>query len=545
MQFLEQMCGYASRFLEGRRRNNTESVDLKNQFWTDFEQFSLRLQRSLDEQEVADAVASDCRPLLGCDRVSVATRRGRSVQIRAVSGQSSVNARANLIAAMTKLARSVIDMGETLTYTGRIEGLAPQIEEPLAAFIQESGSRMVMLIPTFENPPLVRKQGEEADREQRKKKLRPSGCIIVEQMAESEPAPQLEQRAELVADHAGAALWNSRLHNRIFGLRLWTTIGETLEWFRGRKLMISLAVIAVAAAIVAAMTLVKVDYPVTAEGFLRPVEQHAIFATWDGQITRDGLRVDENTLVEKGQLLLTLQNDELDGQIEEARANLEKQENLIEAKTEEINVVSAQARTGDPESARSSETNRQRLLVELARLEGDRVIAQDQLNTLENRKSEKLNILAPAAGRVPNPQLRQMLEDRPVRTGDYLFDVMNEQGPWHMELLVEEKRMGHLLRAIREQQAANNSNLLPGSFVITSSAEQKFTCQLTKIATRSTTDSEMGTVFELIAVADDGQQLPPFSIGTEVTVKIYCGKTSLAYWCFGDVVEFLQKYLWL
>lgn len=105
--------------------------------------------------------------------------------------------------------------------------------------------------------------------------------------------------------------------------------------------------------------------------------------------------------------------------------------------------------------------------------------------------------------------------------------------------------MGHLLRAVREEQAAGNSTLLPGNFVITSSAEQKFACQLTKIATRSTTDSEMGTVFELIAVADEGQELPPFSIGTEVTVKIYCGKTSLAYWCFGDVVEFLQKYLWL
>jgi hypothetical protein len=545
MQFLEQMCGYASRFLEGRRRNAAESVDLKNQFWTDFEQFSLRLQRSLDEQEVADAVASDSRPLLGCDRVSVATRRGRSVQVRAVSGQSSVNARANLIAAMRRLATSVIDMGETLLYNGRIEGLAPQIEEPLAAFVQESGARMVMIIPTFENAPLVRKQGEEADREQRKKRLRASGCLIIEQMAESEPLPQLEQRAELVADHAGAALWNSRLHNRIFGLRLWTTLGVTLEWFRGRKLMISLAVLAVAVAIVAAMTLIRLDYPVTAEGFLRPVEQHAIFATWDGQITREGLHVDENTVVEQGQLLITLTNDELDGQVEEARANLEKQNNLILAKKEEINVVSAQQRSGDSEAARNAETTRQRLLVELARLEGDRAIAADQLRTLENRRNQKLQIVAPAAGRVPNPQLRQMLEDRPVRTGDYLFDVMNEQGPWHMELLVEEKRMGHLLRALRERQANGESTELSGNFVITSSAEEKYACRLTHIATRSTTDSEKGTVFELIAVAEDGQELPPFSIGTEVSVKIYCGKTTLAYWCFGDVVEFLQKYLWL
>jgi hypothetical protein len=61
-------------------------------------------------------------------------------------------------------------MGETLVYTGKVDGLAPQIEEPLAAFVQESGSRMVMLVPMFENEELVRKQGEEEDRERRKKR---------------------------------------------------------------------------------------------------------------------------------------------------------------------------------------------------------------------------------------------------------------------------------------------------------------------------------------------------------------------------------------
>ena len=194
MQFLEQMCGYGSRFIEGRRRNQGESADLKNQFWTDFEQFSLRLQRSLVEQEVADTAASDSRSLLGCDRTSVVLRKGRSVKVCAVSGQSSVNPRANLIAAMNKLAKRVIEMGETLLYTGKVEGLAPQIEEPLAAFVQESGSRMIMLVPTFENEAMVRKQGEEADRERRKNRLKATGCIVIEQIAESEPAPQLEPR---------------------------------------------------------------------------------------------------------------------------------------------------------------------------------------------------------------------------------------------------------------------------------------------------------------------------------------------------------------
>lgn len=545
MQFLEQMCGYGSRFVEGKRKSTTEAADLKSQFWGDFEQFTLRLQRSLNEQEVADAVASDSRSLLGCDRVSVVTKKGRSVQVRAVSGQSSVNARANLIAAMAKLATRVIDMGETLIYTGRIEGLAPQIEEPLAAFVQESGSRMVMLVPTFENVPMVRKQGEEADREQKKQRVKATGCLVVEQIGESEPTPQLEQRAELIADHAGAALWNSRRHERIFGLRLWTALGAGLEWFQGRKLMISLAVLTVLSAVVAAMALIQVEYPVTAEGKLMPVEQHAVFATWDGLITHKGLKVEGNQRVTKGEQLIVLENDELDGQIEEAKANVQKQEVLITAKKEEINVAESQRTSADTETARGSESTRQRLLVELERLNGDRLIARQQVRTLEKRKSEKLQILAPADGSIPNFQLRQMLEDRPVRTGDYLFDVMNEEGPWHMELLVEEKRMGHLLRAQRERIAKNESAELSGSFILASNPETKYECRLTKIASRSTTDSEMGTAFELTAVANEDQKLPPLRIGTEVTVKIYCGKTSLAYWCFGDVVEFLQKYVWL
>lgn len=545
MQFLEQMCGYGSRFIEGRRKNATESADMKSQFWTDFEQFALRIQKSLVEQEVADAIASDSRSLLGCDRVSVVTRKGRSVRVRAVSGQSSVNPRANLMVAMAKLARRVIEMGETLIYTGKVEGLAPQIEEPLAAFVQESGSRMVMLVPTFETEGLVRKQGEEADRERRSKRVKATGCIVVEQIAESEPGPQLEQRAELIADHAGAALWNARQHGRIFGLRIWKIIGAGLEWFQGRKLMITLAVMAALAAIVGAMTTIRVDYPVNAEGKLMPVEQHAVFATADGLITREGLKVSGNQEVKKGDVLVILENDELEGQIAEAKANVQKQKLLIVAKNEEINVASQKGNTGDAEQARTNEATVSRLRVELQRLEGDRLIAEGQVATLEKRKAEKLVIVAPADGRIPNFQLRQMLEDRPVRTGDHLFDIMNDNGDWHMELLVEEKRMGHILRAQREAVSNGQSVDLPGTFILATQPDSKFECHLTEVATRSTTDGEIGTAFELKAVANDGQQLPEKRIGAEVTVKIYCGKSSLAYWCFGDLVEFVQKYVWL
>lgn len=547
MQFLEQMCGYASRFLEGRRRNVEDNVELKNQFWSDFEQFSLRLQRSLLEDEVADAAASDSRALLGCDRVSVAIRKGRSFQIRAVSGQSSVNPRANLIVAMRNLSQRVIEMGETLIYTGKVEGLAPQVEEPLAAFVQESGSRMVMLVPMFENEAMVRKQGEEEDRERRKKRPRATGCLVIEQIAESEPLPQLEQRAELLADHIGAALWNSRQYGRIFGLSLWKVMGKGLEWFRGRKLAISAAVLLGVAGLVAVMALYQLEYPIKAEGKWMPVEQTAVFATSDGLITRAGIMIPPDQLVKKGDLLIVLQNDELDGQIEEAKAAIEKQNNMQLAKENEIRTAQFQERSEEGEQKGSAVATVKRLEVEKQRILGDGRVAVKQLAQLEKRKAEKLYIKAQASGRIPDFQLRQLLEDRPVRAGDHLFDIMNdgEGSQWHMELLVEEKRMGHLLKAQRDRVVNGQSPELEGEFKLASQPEKEFTCHLTKVATRSTTDTELGTVFELTAEANAGQDLPPQRIGVEVTVHLYCGKTSLAYWCFGDVVEFVQKYVWL
>ena len=545
MQFLEQMCGYGSRFIEGKRRNLGDQADLKNQFWTDFEQFSLRLQRSLVEQEVADAAASDARSLLGADRVSVVTRKGRSVRVRAVSGQSSVNPRANLIAAMNKLANRVIEMGETLIYTGKVEGLAPQIEEPLAAFVQESGSRMVMMVPTFETEEMVRKQGEEAERDRKKKRVKATGCIVIEQIAESEPLPQLEQRAELIADHVGAALWNARQHGRIFGLSVWKLMGTALEWFKGRKLMITTAVLAAIAVASAALTLIKLDYPVTAEGKLMPIEQHAVFATWDGVITRDGLKVNGDEEVKKGQVLVVLENDELEGQIEEAKASVRKYEQLVIGKRAEIVQSELNVPKMSDEEKPQSLANIERMRVEQRGIEGDLEIARQQVINLETRKEEKLTIRAQADGRIPNFQLRQLLEDRPVRQGDHLFDIMNDNGDWHMEILLQEKRMGHILRAQREAAGKNDSIELPGRFTMATQPDAKFECHLTKVATRSTTDTELGTVFELNAVANEGQTLPEKRIGAEVTVKIYCGQSTLFYWCFGDVVDTAQKWLWL
>lgn len=540
MQFLEQMCGYASRYIEGKRRNAPMTADMKSKFWTDFEQFTLRIQRSLEEQEVADASASDGRPLLNCDRLSVVTKKGSSVKIRAVSGQSTVNPRANLITSMQQLAKRVIGTGETLLYAGKIEGLAPQIEKPLANFVQESGSRMIMIVPMFQSDVLVREQGEEAQRKRKAKRPKPIGCLVVEQVAESEPAPELERRAELLADHVGAAMWNARTHGRIVGRSIFKLMGTVLEWFHGKKLAITTAVLLAVAGIVAAMALIKMQYPVDADGKLMPVEQHAVFAMWDGEITEILIRPNEKGeyRVNPGEPLLQLVNEELNQEIEGARSELGKQLDLERTTERSKGALSSR-----------DENHRERihdLEIKLIAIRGDKQIAETRLNTLLDRKRDKLVVRAPAAGVIPDFKRMEILINRPVRAGDHLFDVMNDEegAEWHMELLVEEKRMGHITRAIQERVQSGSEPQLEGDFTMVSLPESKFDCRLTTIATRSTTDPELGTAFELIAKSTDGQEIPIKRIGTEVTVRLYCGECTLAFYMFGDVVEFIQRQFW-
>ena len=540
MQFLEQMCGYASRYIEGKRRNAGMSDDLKSQFWTDFEQFTLRIQRSLDEQEVADASASDGRPLLSCDRLSVVTKKGSSVKVRAVSGQSTVNPRANLIVAMSKLCRRVIDSGETLLYAGKIENLPPQIEKPLANFVQESGSRMIMIVPLFQSDELVHEQGEDAERKRKKKRVKATGCIVVEQVAESDPAPQLEERAELLADHIGAAIWNSRTHGRIVGRSVFKLIGKGLEWFHGKKLAISLAVMLVLAGVVAAMTLIRLPYPVDAEGKLMPVEQYAIFAPADGTLKKADEFVSNNGIyrVSAGDIMFRMENKELEDEISKAKGERDNQIEVLK----QLELTIDSLRDQDQEE-------RRRLLVERESTKGEIDIAETQLKRLENRREEELVIRAPAAGVIPDFKRIEILEDRPVRAGDHLFDVMNDADSrdlWHLELLVEEKRMGAINRGRQSKAAAEKVSIdevqLDGDFTLASQVASKFKCRLTTIASRSTTDPELGTAFEMIAKSDE--ELPKRRIGLEVTVRIYCDECTLAYYCFGDIVEFVQRKLW-
>ena len=57
----------------------------------------------MELKETAYIVANEGRRLIGCDRVSVAIKKGRKCKVQAISGQDTIENRSNIVAALNKL----------------------------------------------------------------------------------------------------------------------------------------------------------------------------------------------------------------------------------------------------------------------------------------------------------------------------------------------------------------------------------------------------------------------------------------------------------
>ena len=527
LQFVEQMTGYACRYLDNQGKEDPNSSLAVSKIAEDFEQFVLQLHKSLDVKEVAFTAANDGRLLVGCDRMSVAVLDGRKTVIRAISGQDSVNHRANLVRRMTKLASHVIRTNEKMEYTGKVDHLAPKVERALADFVQESGSRMVTVIPIFQPDPVIEK--EDSNGRPKEKIRKAVGGIIIEQVAESQPKAGVLEKGELIADHIGAAIYNAKQYNRLFLMPLWRGLGKVFGFLEGRNgLKAALIVLALAGAI-AALVMVPWDYRVEGEGRMMPVIQKDVFVPWDGEVVE--IMVESGQHVEEGQLLLQIKNPDLKTQRTAAIGEYRSKEALLRTINNEL---TRNLRPTEPNKRNELEGQMKQTQEEMASL-------AEQIAIIEERLAS-LSVKAPISGVIATFQLEQLLLNRPVRRGEVLLEIKHDDGEWQLELDVEEKRMGHFLDAVK---ANNNDMALPVEFVLATDSESKFEGKVSRVSTRANSSHEAGSVVMVFCEFQKDQLPRQPRIGAEVRAKINCGEKSLGYVLFGDVVEFVQKYFWL
>ncbi|WP_010586562.1 HlyD family efflux transporter periplasmic adaptor subunit [Schlesneria paludicola] len=487
--------------------------------------FLLSIQRSLDLNEVANVAVNDGRILFGVDRVSLALNRGRMAVIKAVSGQESVHPRGNLIRTLRTLTRKVISAGEPFRYDGTLNAVPKELEEPLAEFIQESGARFLLIVPLLQPERLVKpdEASESARSTQRPRKT--IGALIIERMSSSEPTPELKSTLDSVTDHIAAATFNARSHSSIFLLPLWRTLGGFFEWLRGRRLAIAIVSLIALAGAGAAMVLVPWEYRVDAKGQLMPIIQREVFAPWDGIVME--LLVGDDERVVEGQPLLQLRNDELEAEIVKTKSEVEEKQKFL---------ITLKAQYDDADKNNKTE--------EKLRMKGKSVETQVELEgarlqyEILKKRRDRLTVRAPIAGVVTTFQLKQLLQNRPVKRGDVLLEVMDETGDWQLELEIAEHRVGRILKA--QQVLSPNLDI---EYRLLTSPEQSYEAKLKSLSTRTVTAESDGSVLEARAALDTSK-LPACTIGAQVRARIGCGQSYLGDVLFGDVIEFIQKYCW-
>jgi multidrug efflux pump subunit AcrA (membrane-fusion protein) len=519
LRFVSDLCDLAGQYLKNRQMRQMMS---QQKLWGQLENFTHAIHNSLDLKETAYAVANDGKRLVGCDRLSVAMKIGGRMAVQAVSGQEIVEQRANLIREMTKLCKVVAASGEDLVYTGTTEGFPPEIRDALEVYVDESGSKAVIvsLLHKPESEP-----GKDRD---------VFGCIVAEQIGDEMAPTDAQARSEVIARHASTALWNAQEHDKIFLLPLLKAIGSPWRFFRGRTLAKIAAVVGTIAAIIAIMAFVPWPLTIEGKGSLLPENRRIVYAPIQGVVTE--VLVDHEQRVKKGDLLAKLENKELDKEYRKLLAE------KADANTKLANISNQLIRNIKPDE-KAQLTGEQ----ELARIKLESSDAQ--IAVLEEQK-KMLEVRAPLDGMVTTWETKKNLLNRPVEVGTELIQIAGLDGDWVLEVEVPDNDMAPILaaRATMEKAKAKGERdkdaKLPAYFVTATDPEHKFAGYVERIAAKAETVEGKHIVKVTVGFSDDVKKdylkrnnIRTMRPGAEVRARVQCYDAKLAYVMLRDVIQ--------
>ena len=524
LRFLVEMSQKAGDYLRAHRLR--ELSDWQTMF-SEVERFSRVAHDSLDPRTTAYTIANEGRRLIGCDRVSVAIRKGSKCQVEAVSGQDSMDTRSNAVMLLSKLATAVMRSGEPLWYTGDDSELPPQIEDAVHNYVDETHTKTVIVLPLMKPSDYV-PDGDEAKRLQEEKE-EVIGTLIVEQIEDSRAPEEFAQSVDLVCEHSSRAMSNAMTHNRLFLMPVWRAIGNAAWVLRARTLPKTLAVAAAVLGFLLFTIFFPYDFYMTASGKLMPKERRHVFASVPGDVVQ--VYKDQGDTVEKGELLITLENIELqkkiitlDGEI----ASLEKM----------INVLRRQKLSDDKEKRTQAASEYSDYVIQVQSKRSEREELQ--------RQQAKLKIVSPVSGLILDFKAKERLEGRPLNVGDLVFTIANLQGDWEIDLKMEEDRLGHLIEASTDH-SDSDGNMRVQYFLMSDTEQKKLDGRLNPlkdISDRAQTDEEYGHSVQMLVEIEEGQLVHP-KTGTEVKAKVYCGKRPIGYVWFHELIGFLRQHFFL
>lgn len=512
LKFLMQMCDLASDFLKTRQlRHFTDRQTL----WNQLENFTRTAHTSLEPRETAYTIANEGRRLIECDRVSVAISHGKKCTIEAVSGQDTFDKRSNTIMLLNRLATAVVATGEPLWYSGDTSNLAPQVEDAVQEYVDESHSKNVAVLP-------LKRPSDPTDE---KDQHEPIGALIVEQIEDARPREGMVQRVNVVCEHSALAMANALEHNNLFLLPLWRTLGKATWIVSARTLPKTIAIVVAVLMVIAALIVVPVDFTLTGDGTLQPVLRRDVFAAVEGQVEQ--VLVKHGDEVKAGDVLLVLRNPDLDVAISETTGKLNQAQKGLAAAQRKVSSKSS----GKPED----DAEKERAQAEMIQYTQQAESLHNQLLLLLDKKS-KLQVTSPIDGEITTWDPEKELLTRPVKPGEVLLSVADPTGDWQLELHMSEDRMGHITKSQHEKGDA-----LEVTYHLATEPGANYEGKIEEIHEAAEVRGEEGNTV-LIKVAIDKQKhaelLRP---GANVKARVTCGRASVGYWLFHDAIDFVES----
>lgn len=475
---------------------------------------STSLHQSLDLQDTTYSIANELRRHAGCDRVSVFVREGSRLKLHAVSGLATINHRGNVMQSMSELVNCVGWFAEPFFHPST-EAVAPEVENVLASYIDASDAT-ALNVQTLLRP--ADTQGS----------LAPTyadviGAVVLESFRGGTTSITRPQTPCIHASEL--ALNNALTHNRIFLLPLWTRLGRWIGANARGKLIIA-ATLAIVAAL--ALTFVKTEYHLHANGTLQPMQRHHLFAPMDGIVKE--LRIEHGSMLNDQDVVLELENADLEQQVDRILGELNVVQRRLLATTAMRMQRPSRQRPGA--AARPSEqiaSDQQQLESELEHL-------TDQLQLLRSRQSQ-LTVRTPAAGKIVTWEVQDQLRGRPVNRGQLLVTVAVVDGPWQLQLDLPEKHTQRLQKAFAASQSLESPLLV--DFVTGTAPDELHLAHVTHVADSAQPHETLGIAIRVHAAVPDDANIARHT-GADVRAKIRCGQQPLGYVLFNNVVEFVR-----
>jgi hypothetical protein len=543
LQYMGLMADLAGRY---QRNQLVGQLVGQQQLWTALEAFARNIHGSLSTTEVAFQVANEGRRLVECDRISVAVRRGgEKTDIEAVSGADIVEKRSNQVRLLRKLADEVLTWGEKLVFNGaRDDSLPPKVLDALDAYLQESPSKLLVVLPLRDE-----REGDGKD----KPKRPPRSALVMECFESSLEPSQTIARLEVVGRHATSALYNAIEHRRIPLRFLWLPLAKVQEGLGGKTRAIVLAVIVALSVIGTGLYVLPYPLKLEATGRTLPQVRRTAFAPAPGTIM--AFEVQPNEEVGEGRSLARLYDANLfkelntkTAEMEQASLEADSQERLSQNIRERNDAL---AMIGRAALKRADQRAKKREIEEMMR----------RTNSLPNQMGV-FNLLAPhltpderrmvnvPRWTVLTSNFKHELEGKEVKSSEPIMQLGVKDGPWEVELKIPQRHIGQVLRGFE----LLNTKQLEVDFVLQSDTTTlyKGILERGRIAGEANPNKDDNNESEPVVLAYvrvEGEDIPKdyrisreqMVSGIEARAKIRCGNHRAGYSLFYGVWEFLYE----